>query len=145
MAYWENKDNLLASLALTYFLGSNPLTSAANFALYSDASKYVIGANPIFCSLMLLQNSSTEFPIGVMAPIPVTTTLLKFFIVCHLYIPIPPSTCSVWPVIYVDLSDAKNATASAISSTSPILFKGTWLKMPSFTSSGRISVISVRM
>jgi NAD(P)-dependent dehydrogenase (short-subunit alcohol dehydrogenase family) len=76
--------------------------------LASEASNFVIWPKPILPSLTPFQNSSTPKPIGVMAPIPVTTTLLLIYIpllcaTAHLYPPgfsiiffcymlIPPST-----------------------------------------------------
>ena len=38
------------------------------------ASKWVMGAAPLLPCIMAFQKASTERPIGVMAPIPVTTT-----------------------------------------------------------------------
>ena len=45
-------------------------------AIQCDVSNFVISSIPTVPALTLLQNSSTLFPIGVIAPSPVTTTLL---------------------------------------------------------------------
>ena len=75
----SEKQNL--SMRLAVFLsmkasGSKSFTSAASFTLYSVISKEVMGAKPVFSSFTALQYSSTPIPVGVTAPIPVTTTLL---------------------------------------------------------------------
>src|SRR5688500_10791534 len=44
----------------------------------------------------------------------------------HDYVFNPPHTLIVWPVIYADLSDARNTASSATSEAWPNLFKGTF-------------------
>ena len=75
-AYWEKSSIRFAALKSIYSFPTKPFTSAARCALYSLASNFVISANPSLLSLMPFQNSSTFNPIGVIAPNPVTTTLL---------------------------------------------------------------------
>ena len=72
----ENLSILLAIFLSMKSSGSKSFTSAASFTLYSSVSKAVMGAKPVFSSFTDLQNSSTPMPMGVTAPIPVTTTLL---------------------------------------------------------------------
>ena len=78
-AYCENVDILFAVLNSICSFATNPFTSAASLTSYSDVSNLVILSIPHFPSLTLFQNSSTLFPIGVIAPIPVTTTRLLIF------------------------------------------------------------------
>ena len=68
------------------------------------------------------QVSATLFPKGVIAPIPVTTTRLFSPIFFSPYIAIPLSIRRTSPVTYFAV--ARYATASATSSTLPILPRG---------------------
>jgi autotransporter-associated beta strand protein len=56
-------------------LSSYDLTVGTGGITGFDASNFVIGPTPFFPATMFFQNSSTEFPNGVMAPRPVITTL----------------------------------------------------------------------
>ena len=78
-AYWQNGSILLAAFGSIYCFGSKSFTSAPILHLYSDTSNFVISPIPTLFFLMPSQNSSTLFPIGVTAPIPVTTTLFISF------------------------------------------------------------------
>ncbi len=75
-AYWENNSIRFAALKSMKFLPSKPFTSAAMWHLNPSVSNLVIGANPVFPSFTESQNCATLSPVGVIAPIPVTTTLL---------------------------------------------------------------------
>ena len=75
-AYWQNNSIRLAAFASIYCFASKSLTSAARWHLYPSVSNFVISPKPIFPSFTDCQNSSTLSPIGVIAPIPVTTTRL---------------------------------------------------------------------
>src|SRR5579859_7679082 len=74
MAYWQNGSSRLASLRSRNSSGSKPLTSHANRVSNADASNRVIEVAPLSPRRAADQNSPTVFPIGVSAPIPVTTT-----------------------------------------------------------------------
>ena len=91
------------SLTSRYSAGSKPFTSAASFAFKLSVLKNVTGAIPFFPFLSASHVSFVLFPTGVIAPSPVTTTLLKFsfmFLSLFLffYIAIPPSTFNTSPV-----------------------------------------------
>ncbi len=58
---------------------------------------------------------------------------------------IPPFTSSVWPVMYPASSDARNATAAAISRSVPARPSGTWRGHRRFCSSFSTAVIAVSM
>ena len=75
-AYWQNSSIRLAAFASIYCFASKSFTSAARWHLYPSVSNLVISPKPIFPSFTDCQNSSTLSPIGVIAPIPVTTTRL---------------------------------------------------------------------
>ena len=66
---------------------SKSFTSAASLHLKSAVSKWVIGAIPTVFDLIADQKLSTSFPIGVIAPIPVTTTLVFIFLTPVLFLP----------------------------------------------------------
>ncbi len=144
----------LSRLKIHIVLGIEAFTSAASLHLYSDASNLVIGPKPVFPSFTPAQNSSTDRPMGVIAPIPVTTTLLLISAsqsaaqtACnHIrngQIAIPPSTEITCPVIYAPPSPARKATSSATSSGRPSLFRGICEIIPCFASSDIAAVISV--
>src|SRR5579862_3892263 len=64
----------LASLRSKNSNGSKPLTSHANRVSNADASNRVMSVAPLSPRSAAAQNSLTVFPIGVSAPMPVTTT-----------------------------------------------------------------------
>src|SRR5690606_22094940 len=74
-AYWVNGSQRLMSLFSRYSAGSKSFSSQANLVLNLDASNLVMGAAPLFPAISPSQNACTSLPIGVSAPIPVTTTL----------------------------------------------------------------------
>ena len=86
-AYWQNNSIRLAAFASIYCFASKSLTSAARWHLYPSVSNFVISPKPIFPSFMDCQNSSTLSPIGVIAPIPVTTTRLLITFPFHFQAP----------------------------------------------------------
>ena len=75
-ANWEKRSMRRAVLLSIYALGSKSFTSAASLHLKSAASKQVMGPIPTSLFLIPFQKLSTSFPMGVMTPRPVTTTLV---------------------------------------------------------------------
>ena len=73
-AYWMKRSSFLSSFFSITFSGSKPLTSAAILASRRLGSNRVMGPTPDRPSQMARQYSGTEFPRGVTAPSPVTTT-----------------------------------------------------------------------
>ena len=102
IANWELLSNLFACFGSKCSNGLKFLTSAASLVLYVLASINVILSIPHFLFSIPFHVSSTLFPIGVIAPNPVITTLFSIafsFLKTHYYINIPPSTWITWPVI----------------------------------------------
>ena len=140
-AYWPNSSIRFASLNSIVSSGSKSFTCAASFVLYFSVSKRSIRPIPTVFFFRFSQNVSVVFPIGEITPVPVTTTrfISSFPSIPFLHastlsqsrystfiqIPMPPSTESTCPVIYRACSDARKATASAISSGLPIDPSGT--------------------
>ena len=73
-AIWAKRSSFLASLLFIVLKGSNPFISQANRLLNLDASNAVIMSAPETPFINESQKSSKLLPIGVNAPIPVTTT-----------------------------------------------------------------------
>ncbi len=74
MAYWVKRSirfNVFLSMKSS---GLNPLTSQAIFVSYRLASKLLMIPAPHFPATEFSQNCCALFPIGVTAPMPVTTT-----------------------------------------------------------------------
>ena len=78
-ANWVYLSILLDSFLSIKSLGSKSLTSAAIFTFKFSALNKVISSIPFLPSLIPSQKLSTLFPIGVIAPRPVITTLLFNF------------------------------------------------------------------
>src|SRR6476469_2567867 len=74
-AYWENRSYLRRSFLSKYFSPLKFFTSQANLVLNFEASNFVIGPAALLPATILSQNSWTELPRGVTAPMPVITTL----------------------------------------------------------------------
>ena len=74
MAYWMNRSIVLASREVIHCVGSQPLTSPANFVAKFETSKRVIGPMPERPSRSPFQVSSVPMPTGVTRPTPVITT-----------------------------------------------------------------------
>ena len=125
---------------------------------YNGSIQFAVNYNPVYICRQKMcirdRNSSTDRPMGVIAPIPVTTTLLLISAsqsaaqtACnHIrngQIAIPPSTEITCPVIYAPPSPARKATSSATSSGRPSLFRGICEIIPCFASSDIAAVISV--
>src|SRR5690606_23387139 len=75
-AYWVKRSYFRASDLGMWSRGSKFLSSQANFVLNFSGSNFVMGPAPLTPASSDFQKSSTLFPIGVKAPIPVITTLL---------------------------------------------------------------------
>ena len=79
IANWEYLSNLFACFASKCSSGLYSFTSAASLVLKFSVLNKVISSIPHFFSFIEFQFSSTFFPIGVIAPNPVITTLLSIF------------------------------------------------------------------
>src|SRR5579871_1521241 len=77
IAYCVNGSIFRASFRSTYFSGSKPFTSQANFVLNLVVSNFVIGAAPLFPFFNPSQYSESVLPMAVSAPAPVITTRLN--------------------------------------------------------------------
>ena len=86
-ANWQKGSIRRAVFGSIYCFGSKSFTSAASLHLKSAVSKWVIGAIPTVFDLIADQKLSTSFPIGVIAPIPVTTTLVFICLTPVLFLP----------------------------------------------------------
>ena len=75
-AYCVKRSYFRISFTSKWFFGSKSFNSQAKEVLNFSVSNLVIGPAPLTPFFMFSQYSSTEFPIGVNAPIPVITTLL---------------------------------------------------------------------
>ncbi|MBA7542022.1 hypothetical protein ES705_34338 [subsurface metagenome] len=87
MPIWENLSILFNSLKSITSAGLKSLTSAAIFTLNSEVSNDLIKSIPHFPFFIFSQKVSTLFPNGVIAPIPVITTLFfnSFFLLILLF------------------------------------------------------------
>ena len=74
--YWVKRSILRTSLRSPHWEGSKSFTSQAKRTSWLAASKCVMGSAPLTPARAFFQNSPAVFPIGVTAPIPVTTTRL---------------------------------------------------------------------
>src|SRR5262249_47082033 len=74
IAYWMKRSSFFSSFFSITLRGSKLLTSAAIRASRRLGSNRVMGPTPDWPSQMARQYSGTEFPRGVTAPNPVTTT-----------------------------------------------------------------------
>ncbi len=75
------------------------MTSAASFALKSEASNLVMGPIPCRPAARLSHMDAISFPTGVTAPSPVTTTLFISIHLALIHIARPPSIRITSPVI----------------------------------------------
>ncbi len=73
-ANWTYRSVRRASFVSRYADGSNPSTSPATLTDRSSDGNWVIRRTPFRPEVIPSQKSSTPVPIGVTAPIPVTTT-----------------------------------------------------------------------
>ena len=78
IAYWVKRSYFFNSFLSMYCAASKSFTSQPKCVLNFVVSNFVRVPAPLFPATIFSQNSFTEFPNGVIAPRPVTTTLNMF-------------------------------------------------------------------
>src|SRR5262245_59757630 len=77
---WRKRSRCLSSRLSIHFVGSQFLTSHANFVAKFEQSNWVIGAAPLLPASRADHVDSRSLPIGVTRPIPVMTTRLDMLL-----------------------------------------------------------------
>ena len=92
-----NRSSLRLYFRSKWLSKSRFFTSQANWVLNLEASKRVIGAEPLFPFKRPSQYSCALFPIGVSAPIPVTTTRFNSMLFVYL---LTRLACVLFNILY---------------------------------------------